>query len=152
AVFASAREAEVMQGLLATNPGPLGDAAVRAIYRELISGARALQKVLKIAYLGPDYTYSHLAALERFGQSAEFIGVNSIAAVFDEVKRGHADYGVVPLENSSEGRIADTWERFIRNPDVKIAAEVRLRIHHHLLSNRPAHAITRIYSKGQALG
>lgn len=152
AVFSASREAEVLARLVAANPGPLGAETVRAVWRELISGARALQKPLKIAYLGPEYTYSHLAALERFGQAAELVGVASIAAVFDEVRRGHADYGVVPLENTSEGRIADTLERFARHADLKITAEVRLRIHHHLLSNRPAHAIQRIYSKAQAFG
>lgn len=150
AVFSSSREAEILANLAAANPGPLGEAAIRAIWRELMAGARALQKTLKVAYLGPEFTYSHLAALERFGHSPELVGVGSIGAVFDEVRRGHADYGVVPLENTSEGRIADTLERFARHPEIKIAAEVRLRIHHHLLSNRPAHAIQRIYSKAQA--
>ena len=89
---------------------------VRAIFREIMSGSRALQKVLKVAYLGPEYSFSHLAAVERFGQAVEFIGVGSIAAVFEEVNRGHADFGVVPLENSTDGRVADTLDMFIRMP------------------------------------
>ena len=97
------------------NKGPLDPTTVRAIFREIMSGSRALQKVLKVAYLGPEYSFSHLAAVERFGQAVEFMGVGSIAAVFEEVNRGHVDFGVVPLENSTDGRIADTLDMFMRH-------------------------------------
>ena len=150
-IFSPAREEEVYQNLLENNKGPLDQATIRAIYREIMSGARALQKILKVAYLGPDYSFSHLAALERFGQAVEFMKVASIAAVFEEVNRGHADFGVVPLENSTDGRVADTLDMFIRLPQIKISAEVRLRIHHNLLANCEQQAIRRIYSKPQAL-
>jgi chorismate mutase/prephenate dehydratase len=110
-----------------------------------------LQKVLKVAYLGPEYSYSHLAAIERFGQAVEFMQVGSIAAVFEEVNRGHADFGVVPLENSTDGRVADTLDMFMRLPQIRICAEVRLRIHHNLLANCEQQEIRRIYSKPQAL-
>src|SRR5205807_9057493 len=116
------------------NKGPLDEATVRAVFREIMSGARALQRVVKVAYLGPEYSFSHLAAVERFGQEVEFVRVGSIAAVFEEVNRGHAEFGVVPLENSSDGRVADTLDMFMRLPQLKIGAEVRLRIHHNLLA------------------
>lgn len=150
-VFSPAREEEVIQNVLQASKGPLDPATVRGIYRELMSGSRALQKVLKVAYLGPEYSFSHLAAVEKFGSAVEPLGVGSIAAVFEEVNRGHADFGVVPLENSTDGRVADTLDMFTRLPQLKIGAEVRLRVHHNLLSNWSQPEIRRIYSKPQAL-
>src|SRR5579864_3830182 len=153
-VFSPAREEEVLQNVLQLNEknkGPLDPATIRAIFREIMSGSRALQKVLKVAYLGPEYSYSHLAAIDRFGQAVEFMRVGSIAAVFEEVNRGHADFGVVPLDNSTDGRVADTLDMFIRLPQLKICAEVRLRIHHHLMANCEQQEIRRVYSKPQAL-
>jgi len=151
-IFAPAREEEVIQNILASNKGPLDEATVRAIYREIMSGSRALQRMIKVAYLGGEYSYSHLAAMERFGQSFESVRVGSIAAVFEEVNRRHADFGVVPLENSTDGRVADTLEMFIRLPQLKICSEIRLRIHHHLMANCDQPEIRRVYSKGNALG
>jgi chorismate mutase/prephenate dehydratase len=132
------------------NPGPLTAGAVRGMFREMISGARSAVKVLRIAYLGPAYTYTHLAALERFGASASFIPVNNIAAVFEEVNRGHADYGMAPIENSTDGRVVDTLDMFTRLP-LKICGEVQLAIHHNLMSRCQRGEITEIYSKPQAL-
>src|SRR5262249_54398375 len=137
---------------LQANKGPLDETSVRAIFREIMSGSRGLQKVLKVAYLGPEYSFSHLAAVERFGQTVEYRRVGSIAAVFEDVNRGLADSGVVPLENSTDGRVADTLEMFIRLPQIKICAEVRLKIHHNLLANCEQQEIRRVYSKEQALG
>jgi chorismate mutase/prephenate dehydratase len=150
-VFSPAREEEVLQNVIQANKGPLEGATIRAIFRELMSGSRALQRVLKVAYLGPEYSFSHLAAIERFGTAVDFQRVGSIAAVFEEVNRGHADHGVVPLENSTDGRIADTLDMFIRLPEVRICAELRLRIHHNLMANCSQQEIRRIYSKPQAL-
>jgi chorismate mutase/prephenate dehydratase len=150
-VFSPAREEEVLQHVLDANKGPLDAATIRAIFREIMSGSRALQKVIKVAYLGPEYSFSHLAAVERFGQAVDYMRVGSIAAVFEEVNRSHADFGVVPLENSTDGRVADTLEMFMRLPQLKIGAEVRLRIHHNLLANCNQQEIRRVYSKPQAL-
>src|SRR5438105_8501961 len=150
-VFSPAREEEVFKNVLEANKGPLDEGTIRAIYREIMSGSRALQKVLKVAYLGPEYSFSHLAAVERFGQAVEFMRVGSIAAVFEEVNRSHADFGVVPLETSTDGRITDTLDMFMRLPQLKICAEVRLPIHHNLLANCEQQEIRRIYSKPQAL-
>lgn len=150
-VFSPAREEEVLGNVLAANKGPLPEVTVRAIYREIISGSRALQRVDKVAFLGPEYSFSHLAALQRFGRGAEFMSVNNIAAVFEEVSRRHVDYGVVPLENSTDGRVADTLDMFVKMPEIKICSEVRLRVHHNLLSNSEQPEIFHIYSKPQAL-
>jgi chorismate mutase/prephenate dehydratase len=150
-VFSAAREEEVLVHVLESNKGPLDPNTIRAVYREIMSGSRALQKILKIAYLGPEYSFSHLAAIERFGQTIEFMRVGSISAVFEEVNRGHADFGVVPLENSTDGRIADTLDMFLRLPQLKITSEIRLRVHHNLLANCEQQEIRRVYSKPQAL-
>lgn len=150
-VFNAAREEEVLNAILKAHKGPLPEVTVKAIFRELISGSRALQSVQRVAFLGPDYSYSHLAAIERFGQSAEYSQVGSIQAVFDEIVRRHANFGVVPLENSTDGRIADTLDCFIRNPSVKVCAEIRMRVHHHLLANCQPAEVRRVYSKAQAL-
>lgn len=150
-IFVPAREEEILQNLVATNKGPLDPQTVRSIFRELISGSRALQKVLKVAYLGPEYGNSHQAMVERFGAAVEGIAVGSVAAVFEEVNRAHADFGIVPLENSTEGRLSDTLELFIRLPQLKIVAEVRVRVHHHLLSNAQQQEVRRIYSRSQIL-
>ncbi len=150
-VFSPAREEEVLNNVLKANKGPLQEVTLKAIFRELISGCRALQRVQRVAFLGPEYSYSHLAALERFGQAVEYVRVGSIPAVFEEVGRKHVDSGLVPLENTTDGRITDTLDCFVRMPQIKICAEVRLRVHHHLLSNAPQTDIRRVYSKAQAL-
>jgi chorismate mutase/prephenate dehydratase len=150
-VFSPAREEEVLKNMLEANKGPLDDNTVRAVFREIMSGSRSLQKVLKVAYLGPEYSFSHLAAVERFGQAVDFLRVGSISAVFEEVNRSHAEFGVVPLENSTDGRVADTLDMFMRLPQLIISAEIRLRIHHCLMANCEQPDIRRVYSKPQAL-
>lgn len=150
-VFSAAREEEVVQNILAANKGPLQELTLKSIFRELISASRALQRVQRVAFLGPEYSYSHLAALERFGEAVEYMRVGSIAAVFEEVSRKHADLGVVPLENTTDGRIADTLDMFVRMPDIKICSEVRFRVHHNLLANVQQTEIQHVYSKAQAL-
>ena len=150
-IFSPAREEAVLNNLVSNNKGPLPEVTIRAIYREIISGSRALQRVIKIAVLGPEYSFSHIAALHRFGEAVEYMTVNNIAAIFEEVNRRHVDYGVVPLENSTDGRVADTLDMFIRIPQIKICSEVRLKVHHHLLANCEQPEIRRVYSKPQAL-
>jgi chorismate mutase/prephenate dehydratase len=150
-VFSAAREEEVLANVLTANKGPLQEVTLKSIFRELISGSRAVQKIQRIAFLGPLYSYSHLAALERFGEAVAYNPTATIPAVFEEVVRRHTDYGVVPLENSTDGRIADTLDMFVRTPAVKICAEIRLRVHHHLLANCQQTEIRRVYSKAQAL-
>lgn len=150
-VFSPAREEEILRNVIEANRGPLDEGTVRAIYRELMSGSRSLQRVVKVAYLGPEYSLSHMAAVERFGQAVEYMRVGSVAAVFEEVNRGHADFGIVPLENTAEGRLADALDMFQRLPQLRISAEVRLQIHHNLLANCEQQEIRRVYSKPQVL-
>lgn len=150
-IFSPSREEEVYQNVTHSNKGPLEDATIRAIYREIMSGSRALERTPKISCLGPEFSYSHLASIERFGQSVEYTLVGGIPAVFEDVNRGHTEFGVVPIENSTDGRVADSLEMFLRLPQLKICAEIRLRIHHNLLANCEQAEIRRIYSKAQAL-
>jgi chorismate mutase / prephenate dehydratase len=132
------------------NAGPLPMSAVRSVYREILSAARRQVKPLRVAYLGPEFSFTHLAALERFGTSADLIPVVPIASVFEEVNRGHSDYGVVPIENSTDGRIVDTLDMFTRLP-LRICGEVQMSVHHNLMSRSPRSQVVEIYSKPQAL-
>lgn len=149
-IFDPQRESQVIDAALNANPGPLSDKAVRAVFRELISGSRAAQTAVRVAYLGPEFTFSHLAAIERFGQSAELTPVGTIAAVFEEVERGQAQFGVVPMENSTDGRVSDTLDCFSRS-QVRICGELPLRIHHCLLGTGKRHEVRTVYSKPQPL-
>jgi chorismate mutase/prephenate dehydratase len=145
------REELVHIGQIAgTQLGPLSSASLQAIYREILSGTHTSLHPLRVAYLGPEFTYSHLAAIERFGQSADFVPVATIAAVFEEVERGQADFGLVPIENSTDGRVADALECLARSP-ARICGEVPLRIRHCLLANCRRDEIERVYSKRQPL-
>lgn len=150
-VWSAAREDEVIARALAASQGPLPVETLRLIYRELMSGSRSLQRTLRVACLGPKYSYSYLAAVAKFGEAVEHVPVGSIAAVFEEVNRRHVQFGIVPLENSTDGRIADTLEMFTKLPNLKIRAEVRLRIHHCLLGRGGWGEVRRVYSKSQAL-
>ncbi len=132
------------------NRGPLTSDSIEAIYRELAGAVRQLQRPVRVAFLGPEYSYSHLAALRRFGQAADLVPVQAISAVFEEVRSHNCDYGLVPLANSTDGRIADTLDSFARDP-VLISGEVPLRIHHYLLGRGPRNRIETVCSKPQAL-
>ena len=136
--------------LLRSSQGPLPNTCVAAILRELASGCRQLVQPMRVAYLGPEYSYSHLATVERFGSSIDLVPVATIAAVFEEVHQGDARYGLVPVENSTDGRVADTLDMFARLP-IKICGEVQLRIHHNLLGKSRQSEIREVYSKPQAL-
>ena len=132
-MYAPEREKRIFQRLARLNGGPLRPEHVRTIFREVISSCLALEQPLRIAYLGPAGTYSQQAAAEQFGSGAALLPFASIDAVFDEVERGRAEYGVVPVENSTEGVVAQTLDRFISSP-LSIKAEVLLRIDHCLLA------------------
>lgn len=150
-VWSPAREEEVLARVMAHHQGPLPAETLRLIFRELMSGSRALQRTLRVACLGPRHSYSYLASVAKFGQSVEHVPVASIPAVFEEVNRRHVQFGVVPLENSTDGRIADTLEMFARLTGLKIRAEVRLRVRHCLIGRGEWAAMRRVYSKAQAL-
>lgn len=148
--FQLSDEDRQLAAILEASKGPLSRSAVQAVFRELLSACRAMVKPLRVAYLGPQYSYSHLAAIHRFGQQVEYIAVGTISAVFEEVLRGHAQFGIVPLENSTDGRIADTLDMFIRTP-VRICGQVELEIHHTLLAKCSRSEIREVYSRPQAL-
>jgi chorismate mutase / prephenate dehydratase len=150
-VWSSAREDEVIAKALASSRGPLPEETLRSIFRELLSGSRSLQHPLRIAFLGPKYSYSHLAAVAKFGTAVEYVPVGSIGAVFEELNRRNVQYGLVPLENSTDGRVADTLDMFVKLPNLKIRAEVRLRVRHCLLGRCDWGQVRRVYSKSQAL-
>lgn len=148
--FDPAGDLELWERLEGFNKGPLAKDVLKSIFRELLSAARCRVKKVRVAYLGPAFSFTHLAALEKFGKTADLIPVNTIASVFEEVNRGHADYGIVPIENSTDGRIVDTLDMFTRLP-LRICGELQMAIHHNLLSRSPRSEITEIYSKPQAL-
>jgi len=145
-IYAPDRESVILQRVAELNHGPLPQKTVHAIYRELMSGSFALEKPLRISYLGPDGSFSHLAAAGKFGSSVEYESISDIRGVFEEVARGHVDFGVVPIENSVGGGIIDTLDAFVET-DVKVCAEINLAIHHNLLANCPAEQIKVVASK-----
>ncbi len=150
AVFDPRADDEMLAQLASQNSGPLPIHAVRSVFREILSAAKREVKTQRVAYLGPSYSYTHLAAIERFGEWTDLIPVSTIASVFEEVNRGHADYGIVPIENSTDGRIVDTLDMFTRLP-IRICGEVQISVHHNLLARCPRGEIVEIYSKPQAL-
>jgi chorismate mutase/prephenate dehydratase len=130
--------------------GTVSDEAMRAVFREVVAASRAAIGLRRVAYLGPEDSYSHLTAIERFGEAADLVPVATIHAVFQEVSEGSCELGVVPLENSTHGRVTDTLEAFA-NSTVTICGEAPMRIHHCLLGQGPRSAIRRVVSKPQAL-
>ncbi len=147
-IYAPHREAEVLDKAIKSNTGPLPDRALEGVYRELMSGSFALQQPLRIGYLGPAGSYSHMAAVKQFGSSVEFEDLHEIGGVFTEVQRGHVNYGLVPIENSTGGGIVETLDAFMTAPaDMSVCAEVQIAVHHSLLANCPPKAIKRIHSK-----
>lgn len=144
------RERQILDRLEKLNPGPFPNNALKAVYREILSASLSLEHPLKVAYFGPRATFTHLAAMQQFGSSAQYIPVGSIKDVFDTVERGHADYGVVPVENSTEGVVSYTLDMFI-DSDLKVAAEIMTEISHNLLSlTGKMEDIKRVYSHPQA--
>ncbi|MCP4788493.1 MAG: prephenate dehydratase [Fuerstiella sp.] len=132
------------------NDGPLSTVELKSVFRSVLSAGRQRVKNTRVAYLGPAYSFTHLAAINRFGESADLVPVSTIATVFEEVNRGHVHYGLVPIENSTDGRIVDTLDMFTRLP-LRICGEIQLHVHHNLLARCDRSEITEIYSKPQAL-
>jgi chorismate mutase / prephenate dehydratase len=144
--FAPERERQVLNKLTLANKGPLPNSAVRAIYREIISASRALEKPLTVAYWGPPATNTHMASIQKFGSSCTFVPMDGIPDVFSEVERERADYGVIPIENSTEGVINHTLDTFLTT-GMKICSEVYLPITHNLLSLAESmDQVKRVYS------
>ncbi len=147
-IYAPDREEAVLQRVLAQNTGPLTEESLRAIYREVMSSALALEKPLVIAYLGPAGTYSHVASVKKFGASLRYEPLPNIADVFTEVAKGRADYGVVPIENSTEGAVTHTYDMFV-DSELKVCAQILLPIRHNLMSAGVRDQIKKLYSISQ---
>ncbi|MGA0333306.1 MAG: chorismate mutase, partial [Kiritimatiellia bacterium] len=149
-VYVPAREMQVFEKVMALNEGPMSSAHVRAIYREIMSAAISMELESSIAYLGPATTFTHQAALSKFGQSLQYLPCETIEQVFEEVEKGNANYGVVPIENSIEGGVTSTQDRLTRTP-LKITAELYLPIHHCLIVQPGDTEPEKIFSHPQAL-
>ncbi|HOX01075.1 MAG TPA: prephenate dehydratase [Candidatus Paceibacterota bacterium] len=149
-VYAPHRELSVFERVTRLNRGPITEEGLRAIYREIMSSALALQKSMTIAYLGPEATFTHQAAVQRFGSSLRYSAQKSIADIFAEVSRQRADYGVVPVENSTEGVVTHTLDMFV-DSDLKVVSQIVMPIRQCLLSRSRRGRIQRLYSHPQAL-
>ncbi|MFA6385035.1 MAG: prephenate dehydratase [Candidatus Omnitrophota bacterium] len=150
-VYCPEREREVLHKIAENNRGPLSPGALETIYREIMSSSLSLEKKLTVAFLGPEATFTHQAALKRFGSQVSFVSCASIADVFNEVEKDAADYGVVPIENSIEGAVNHTLDMFV-DSDLKICAQVILDISHNMLSNSSLRSIKTVYSKAEVFG
>jgi chorismate mutase/prephenate dehydratase len=150
-IYAPHRERAVLNRVCRLNHGPITNESLQAIYREVMSSALSLEKSMKIAYLGPEATFTHQAAIRRFGASLRYSPQKTIADVFTEVSKSRADYGVVPVENSTEGVVTHTLDMFV-DSDLKIVAQIVLPVQHCLLSNSPRSQLKRLYSHPQSLG
>ncbi len=149
-IYAPHRERAVLDRIASLNPGPITGEQLQAIYREIMSSALALEKALSIAYLGPEATFTHQAAIRRFGSSLKYTPQKTIADVFTEVRKGRADYGVVPVENSTEGVVTHTLDMFV-DSDLKIVSQIVLPVQQCLLSNSPRAKIRKLYVHPQSL-
>ena len=149
-IYMPDREDEVLHKLMRINKGPLSDDNIRRIYREIISAMIALERKLVVAYLGPKGTFTESAARKNFGNSLDYQPLNNIGDVFTAVERGDADYGVIPIENSTGGAVIHSMDRLVET-NLKIVAQVYLPIVHCLYSQHKLDDIKAVYSKDQAL-
>lgn len=144
-------EKKIIADILASNKGPAHKNTLNAVFREILSGSAAIERQLKVAFLGPEATFSHLAALAKFGRSVHFEPKSNIADVFRDVETGHVDFGCVPVENSTEGAVNHTLDMFL-DSSVFIRDEINLKIHHNLMAKCPFDNIKKVYSHVQVLG
>src|SRR5215470_6998990 len=150
-IYAPHRELAVLDRVCKLNQGPITNESLRAIYREIMSSALSLEKSMTIAYLGPEATFTHQAAIRRFGSSLRYSSQKTITDVFAEVSKNRADYGVVPIENSTEGVVTHTLDMFV-DSDLKIVAQIVLPVQHCLLNHSGRSQIQKLYSHPQSLG
>lgn len=149
AVFVPEREEQVYANIRAANEGPLRADALKSIYREVISSMRSLEQHLTIAFLGPLHTFTHQAAVARFGDAARYLPLRTVPEVFAYTEKDSADYGVVAVENSTGGMVGETLDLFV-STDLKICAEIMLPIHHYMLSTVDLDKVTHVYVHPQA--
>jgi len=150
-IYAPEREESLLQRLISSNHGRLPEKSVRAIFREIMSAALALGYDLKIAYLGPEGTWTHQAAIKKFGHSVNYSAQASFADVFEQVTRRKVNYGVVPIENSTEGAVSHTLDLFVDSP-LRICSQILLRIENGLMAAIPRNQIKTLYSHPQVFG
>ncbi len=144
------REREVLERVARANPGALPTESLRAIYREIISASRELQRHHIVAYFGAPASFTHAAALRHFGRQCQFTPIGDIQGIFSAVERGAAHFGVVPIENSTEGIIPATLDQFINSP-VRIVAEAYMEVHHNIMATCPLVEVRTVYSHPQPL-
>jgi chorismate mutase/prephenate dehydratase len=149
-IYVAEREDAVLRKVTAQNQGPIKNEALGAIFREIMSAAIALEKPLLIAYLGPEASNTHAAALKKFGASVDYHAMATVSDIFTAVEKGETDYAVIPIENSTEGSVREALDSFVES-DLKVVAQIYLEISHALISNSPLEEIERVYSKDQAL-
>src|SRR5262245_17658013 len=150
-IYAPHRERAVLYRVARQNQGPITNESLRAIYREIMSSALSLEKSLKVAYLGPEATFTHQAAIRRFGSSLHYASQKTITDVFSEVSKHRADYGVVPIENSTEGVVTHTLDMFV-DSELKIVSQIVLPVQQCLLSNQRRNQIRKLFGHPQSLG
>jgi len=149
-IYVPEREDAVLRKVAAGNGGPIRNEALQAIYREIMSAAIALEKPMLIAYLGPEASNTHAAAMKKFGASVDYHAMAAIADIFTAVERSEADHAVIPIENSTEGSVRETLDGFVES-DLKIVGQIYMEISHSLISRSSLENIRRVYSKDQAL-
>jgi chorismate mutase/prephenate dehydratase len=149
-IYAPHRERAVFERVCALNAGPMTDEQLRTIYREIMSSALALEKTMTIAYFGPEATFTHQAAIQKFGASLDYSAQKTIGDVFTEVAKKSADYGVVPVENSTEGVVTHTLDMFV-DSELKIVSQIVLHIQQCLMSNAKLAQIKKLYVHPQSL-
>ncbi len=150
-IYSPAREKQVLKRIESLNKGPMPPEAFEAIYREIMSGSLALEKMRHIAYLGTEGSFTFLASNKKFGSSVDYVSCVSIQDVFQKVERGECDYGVVPIENSTEGAVTHTVDLLV-DSDLKICSQELLKISHNLMSTTSLSNIKKIYSNPQVFG
>lgn len=152
AIYSPDRESQVYDEVVKKNAGPIKSESVKAVYREIMSACLSLEKTLTVAYLGPEFTFTHQASLRKFGASVRYLSCDSITDVFREVEKRNADYGVVPIENSIEGAVNHTLDMFTDSP-LMICSEVYLPIKQSIMRKKTGlNGIKKIYSKPEVFG
>ncbi|RKY43253.1 MAG: prephenate dehydratase [Candidatus Makaraimicrobium thalassicum] len=151
-IYSPDRESQIYARVMKKNKGPLVDESVKAVYREIMSACLSLEQPMTVAYLGPELTFTHQASLKKFGSSVSYLSCDSIPDVFREVEKGNANYGVVPIENSTEGAVNHTLDMFVDSP-LLICSELYYPVRHSLLCKKGSmRSITRVYSNPQVFG
>ncbi len=150
-IYVPSRESKVFENLLSKNAGKIAESSLKAIYREIISASISAEKILKVAYLGPVATFTQQAALTSFGSSVDYLTMHSIPDIFTSVELGEADYGVIPIENSTEGAVFHSMD-MLAESNLLIVGQVYLPIEHCLISKGKLSEIKKVCSKDQAIG